>query len=348
MQRKKSRSKPTQSDVARLAGVSVPVVSAVITGKKGTTRVSEAVAEKVRKAIRELGYVPNPIARSLSNARNNIIGVFTFDPVFPSHRDNFFFPFVEGIERKVDGSGFDLLLFTASATKGDMRKIFPDGVNRLATTDGSIILGETHDPGEIKSLANEDFPFVLIGRRDISGIDLSYVAANYAKATQELVSKFWNLGHRRFCYVAEPIEHESQTDRIAGFQARFRDELDDSFSSIYHMIDMDGDGHRAFRELTQQRCTAVFAESARIAEILIRQYKSNGYEIGRDVSICLLNDPLTISCRQHKLTHIAVPRIEMGAKAAELLLERLEHGIEVRKVSLDCEIVEGQTVGPAP
>lgn len=348
MRRKKTRSKPTQSDVARLAGVSVPVVSAVITGKKGTTRVSQAVTEKVRNAIRELGYVPNPIARSLSNARNNIIGVFTFDPVFPSHRDNFFFPFVEGIERKVEGSGFDLLLFTASATKGDVRKIYPDGINRLAMTDGAIILGEAHDPKELRSLANEDFPFVLIGRRDVSGVELSYVAANYAKATQGLVARLWGLGHRQFCYVAEPIEHESQTDRIAGFQAQFQNEMDTRVSNVYRMNDMSGDGRRAFHDLNQQQCTAIFAESTRIAEILLGQYRTAGYEIGRDVSICLLNDPLTISCRQQKFTHIAVPRIEMGAKAAEILLERLDHGGEVRKVTLDCELIEGKTVGPAP
>jgi DNA-binding LacI/PurR family transcriptional regulator len=126
-------------DVANAVGVSTAVVSHTLSDRThGTIRVSEATRQRVLRAVRELGYVPNPIARRLARGRTGLIGVFTYEPVFPIDQTNFFHPFLVGIEAEAETQGQDLLLFTKGADKGT-RNIYVDGVNRLQLADGAVL-----------------------------------------------------------------------------------------------------------------------------------------------------------------------------------------------------------------
>src|SRR6056297_2228719 len=91
--------RPTQVDVARQAGVSPAVVSTVLNGAgRGSVRVGPEAAARVRQAVRELGYVPNPVARNLAGGKNRILGMFTFESIFPIERPNCYSPFLIGFE----------------------------------------------------------------------------------------------------------------------------------------------------------------------------------------------------------------------------------------------------------
>ena len=77
-------------EVARAAGVSAAVVSAVVNGSVGTKiRASEETVERIRRAVQELGYVPHPIARRLAGGRNYLLAVFTYEPIFPFEQRDF-------------------------------------------------------------------------------------------------------------------------------------------------------------------------------------------------------------------------------------------------------------------
>src|SRR5690606_27289035 len=89
----------TQADVARLAGVSQTTVSMVLNGTGvAQRRVSAQVRERVLEAIAVTGYAANPSAQLLAGGRSSIIGVYTYEPVFPHAGANFYYPFVEAIE----------------------------------------------------------------------------------------------------------------------------------------------------------------------------------------------------------------------------------------------------------
>ncbi len=62
------------------------------------------------RAIRETGYVADPVARRLAARHNRILGVFTYEPVFPSAQRDFYHPFLVGIEERAERLGCDLLL----------------------------------------------------------------------------------------------------------------------------------------------------------------------------------------------------------------------------------------------
>ncbi len=116
----RTRHRPTQSDVAKLAGVSVSIVSAVINDRQyGNIRISDGTRARVRDAVRELGYAPNLAARGLAGGTNHLIGVFTFQRIFPLTKEDFFYEFLVGIEEAAEHEGYNLLLLTAAKDRAE-------------------------------------------------------------------------------------------------------------------------------------------------------------------------------------------------------------------------------------
>src|SRR5699024_5159157 len=118
----------TQADVARLAEVSQTTVSMVLNGTGAAQRrVSESVRRRVLEAIESTGYAANPMAQRLVGGRTSIIGVYTYESVFPHSAGNFYRPFLEGVENEAEHAEVDLMLFTSmSATP--RRSLLASGV----------------------------------------------------------------------------------------------------------------------------------------------------------------------------------------------------------------------------
>ncbi|MFD0598479.1 LacI family DNA-binding transcriptional regulator [Catellatospora coxensis] len=213
-----ARRRVTQQDIARMTGVSQATVSLVLNGRSDAdVKLSAETREKVLRAIAETGYVADPIARRLAARHNRIIGVFTYEPVFPSANSDFFHPFLVGIEQQAEVLGCDLLLMTSAPVVDGRRRIF-HGDNRLRLADGSVLLGRTLDRTDLARLLAEEIPFVSIGRRDDAGGPVPYVGADYAAATAEIVRRAVALGHDRLAYLGQGSGPESWADRGRGFR----------------------------------------------------------------------------------------------------------------------------------
>jgi hypothetical protein len=99
-----------------MTGVSQATVSLVLNNRTGDdVRIAPETRQRVLDAIRATGYVADPVARRLVSGRNRILGVFTYEPVFPSTAADFYHPFLVGIEQRAEQLGCDLLLFTSSS-----------------------------------------------------------------------------------------------------------------------------------------------------------------------------------------------------------------------------------------
>ncbi|WP_284292892.1 LacI family DNA-binding transcriptional regulator [Luteimicrobium album] len=215
------RRRPTQADVARQAGVSVSIVSAVINDRQyGNIRVSDATRQRVRKAVQELGYAPNLAARGLAGGTNRLIGVFTFQRIFPLAKEDFFYEFLVGVEEAAEEEGYNLLLLTAAKDKAGQRSLYPEGTNGMQLADGGVLAGWDESADEIRRLAAEAYPFVFIGRREIPGVELSYVAADYRSATRELTDRILRSG-RTVAFV----RGSSAPELVPGRQQGFREAL---------------------------------------------------------------------------------------------------------------------------
>lgn len=333
------RKRPTQTDIARKAGVSQATVSLILRGGGGT-RIPEETRSRVLGAAAELGYAPNPAARNLVGGRNYLLGFHTFENVFPVDQSDFYFPFLLGVEREATRQGYDLLLFTPeSGPRGDSGAM----PSRLWLADGCILLGRHVDRAALADIARNDFPVVFIGRREVPELDIAYVGVDYERATRRLVERLITSGHRVLGYIGEPGGGEQSQDRLRGY-----------FDGIAHLPDRERSlKHSA--PLTDEELarwldrgvTAVVVEpgegDGNIAA-LEAAARRIGVAIPEQLSVAVLGDPAFTSTTRDDWTRFAVPRELVAERAVRMLVSILDGQPVDRHLLIDALEVEGGTV----
>jgi DNA-binding LacI/PurR family transcriptional regulator len=345
----KGQVRPRQADVAALARVSPAIVSLVVNDRlDGNVRISAETRSRVWDAVRELGYVPNPVARRLAGGRNRLLGVFTYEPVFPVHASNFYHPFLVGIEEGAEAEGYDLLLFTRATEADGRRSIYKDGVNRLQLADGAVLLGGNERREELGRLVRDGFPFVFVGRREVPEGEIPYVAADYVEATVAVVGHMVAAGHRRIAYLRRPNDPEPSQDREAGFRLahqRFGLSLGTGAIRRCEAEDITPDLLHGYADAG---VTALIAESPEVARMVLEVARGSGRRIPEDCSLAALGDRLLAREPLPAVTTFAIPHREMGAEAVRLLVRILSDDDRAapRRVVLPCTLVPGATVAP--
>lgn len=345
------RRRPTQADIAKASGVSPAVVSLVINGRtNGKIRISEDTQKRVLAAIRKFGYTPNLAARQLAGGRSDLLGVFTYEPVFPMHQNNFYYPFLVGIEEQAEALGFNLLLFTGSRDETGRRQIIRNGINMMQAADGAILLGTNEDREELARLASDQFPFVFVGRREIHGEPLAYVAADYANAAISMVQHVARHRHARIMYVRGPLENESAADRELGYREGCRTSgLPDSAERISYLSDA-GPTAEDVQQWIQAGVTAFIVENMPIANTLLDRAASVSLSAPTHFSIAALGNTGDPRADLSGVTTLEIPRQEMGMRAVDLLTSILyaPESVESRQLTLPCPLLPGISVGDAP
>lgn len=337
--------KVTQRQIAALAGVSQATVSLVLNNRAGVDVViARATRDRVLQVIRETGYVVDPVGRRLAQGRNQIIGVFTYEPAFPSATGDFYHPFLVGIEERAEVAGCDLLLLTSAPVRDGRRRIFHEG-NRVKLADGCILLGRQIDADELARLNAEGFPYVCVDRRDDSGGPVPYVGSDYATPTEALVMRLGELGHRRIRYLGPAASAESTRDRHRGWRvATTRLGVADPIITV--------DDHKPAEILDQllaDGVTAVAVEDMAFAVALLAAAEARGLQVPTDLSMVTLGDP-SRAIRVHRtMTGFVMPRVDMGRQAFDVLMTLLDGPDEppVQRL-LPCELVDGTTIGAVP
>ncbi|SFY20998.1 LacI family transcriptional regulator [Streptomyces atratus] len=343
--------RPRQAEVARLAGVSQATVSLVLADKRQGPAISEETRQKVLEAARSLGYVPDPAARRLAAARNNLLGVFSFTATFPTDVQHSYYPFLVGVEREAAERGYDLVLFTGSST-GGAGAAGPDALNRVRLADGCLFLGRHAPAQELRRLVADGFPVVHLGRRD-EPEGLHWVGADYVSAAREVVDHLAALGHRRMVLIREDDEAPASTDREQGF-----------LEGLEAAGPAGGPGGAVFRsadperDLTPERLRSWLADgvTAFVAEetdtgaawrALRRAVAEAGIDCPREASLALLGSPPADLADGPEPTGFDIPRTRLGA-AAVRMLAALVAGEEATEPLVACTFRPGVTSGPPP
>jgi DNA-binding LacI/PurR family transcriptional regulator len=343
------KKRPRQVDVARFAGVSPATVSLVLNGRTGgNVRISPETRKRVLDAIQHLGYVANPVARSLAGGENRLLGVFTYEALFPIQNQDFYYPFLVGIEEEAAALGYDLLLFTSRGAQGSSRTIYQDGINRLQLADGAILLGHEREKGELISLIQEGYPFVFVGRRDVPGVELAYVAADYREATATLMAHLFEHQHRCIAYLGMRVDNESARDRYDGYCLAHERRGLSVDSRFVHHIDTQEVTPNFVDGLLKQGVTAFVAEHDSTVDALTVAAACLGKKIPADFSLAMLGDPLSGRKELAAVTAFTIPRRQMGSQSVKLLYRILSGAEPMKQVTLKCQLVPGETVAVPP
>ncbi len=196
--------RPTMIDVAKRANVSISTVSHVI---NGTAPISTKVQQKVYKAINELDYKPNALARGLRQKNTKVIGL-----VVPDIQNEFYAGCASGVLQAADNEQYTVLLSDCCYDLGREERSINALIERRV--DGLIFFGGAGDDYLINASQKANIPVVL-GDRSLDGFNS--VEFTNVNIMRQMVKMLYDMGKRRFCFVSEPIEMINLQQRRDGF-----------------------------------------------------------------------------------------------------------------------------------
>src|SRR4051795_1507112 len=332
----------TLRDVARAARVHPGTVSRALNVE---TRglVNEETAERVIRAAEELGYRPNPIARGLKTNRSFTVGVLVPDltnPLFP--------PIVRGIEDRLGAAGYTSLIANTDNDADRERQDFD--AMRARQVDGFITATARLDREFVAETEDISEPIVLVNRR-LEDESLPAVTVDDQEGSRLAVEHVIALGHRRIAHLGGPQALSTGHQRHLGFLAAMAAAgLDGDHAIRFCHALPEREGAPLCRELLAAApdVTAIVAANDLLALGCYDVLAERGLRCPDDVSGVGVND-MPFAARLHPpLTTVRIPHREIGASAAELLLERLGDGEgEARQVRLPPTFVSrGSTAAP--
>lgn len=293
-------------------------------------RISEATRQRVKKAMERLGYSPNAVARTLITGRSQLIGLVV------SNITNPFYP--EVIEAIV-----------ASATEHDYNVILCNTQENLKLqtsylklliehqVDGAILTSSLLDSeGLLARVAGNGIPLVMVNRT-VDGLRVDSVRMDNSSAGRMVAKHLVDLGHRHIAFVGGLAATSTNSERLSGFRSEL-DTLGVGLPDEYVV-------HRAFTrtsgyELTQslltlpRRPTALFCADDLIALGAMDAVIDAGLRIPEDVAVVGVDDVQAASLRQVALTTVRQPAAEMGRRAVQLLLERIQGAPDAEPIDI--------------
>jgi len=328
--------KPTISDVASQAGVSIATVSNVI---NGTKFVGDDVTRKINEAIERLNYIPNSVAKSLRVKKSKLIGLMISDISNP-----FFPPVVRGIEDTLAKNGFNVLLCDTDTDTAKEQEYL------------RLLLGRRID-GLLVSLAgaehsyfrNLDIPVVFFNRVPESE-PCNIVETENAQggfiATDHLIKH----GYGRIAVIAGPQHLSVGHDRLRGYRAAI-----DKSGCVYDPdlvkispFEVDA-GYRAMKELMEQekRPDAVFTCNNFLTLGAFRFLHEAEYKIPEDIAIVGYDDTDWTNIVDPPMTVVRHEGFEMGTATGNLLLDclRKKDSVAPRRIVLKLELAVRKSCG---
>ncbi|GAA1420402.1 LacI family DNA-binding transcriptional regulator [Catellatospora coxensis] len=325
--------RPTLEQVAQRAGVSRATVSRVV---NDSPTVAESIRTAVRRAIDELGYVPNQAARSLVTQRTDSFALIL--PESPSRvfSDDQFFPgIIRGVSQELDSADKQLVLMVAGSQASH------DRIERYALArhiDG-VLIASMHGADPLPgTLARMGIP-VLCGGRPLGPVRVPYVEVDNVNGGRMAVRHLLETGRTRIATIAGPQDMVAGIDRLTGYREELRGS---DRRSIVAVGDFTRDsGAVAMRQLLEDDpdLDAVFVASDLMAHGALQALQAAGRRVPDDVAVIGFDDIALARYTEPPLSTVRQPIVGQGREMARQLL-RLAAGESIAdSVILPTELV---------
>jgi LacI family transcriptional regulator len=307
----------TISDVAALAGVSTATVSRALNGK---STVDPVLAERVARAVEELGYTPNGLARSLRRRETAVLALIISDVENP-----FFTAIARGVEDTAQAAGFSVMLCNSDEnTAKERRYVEVAAQERLA----GVIMSPTTADSDVRPLLAHRTPIVTVDRR-LGSADCDAVLVDSRAAAREAVHHLIDGGYERIACVAGPAGITTADDRLDGYRDALRDAGRKYSAKLVRRCEFrETGGHEAATHLLTKADPpdALLVSSSTMAVGVLQAMAELGLRAGRDAGIVSFDDAPWTTLISPALTVVAQPAYALGQLAARLLLDRIADG----------------------
>ena len=275
-----SRRRPTQADVAALAGVSTATVSHILSGRadrRGSG--NEETRRRVQGAMEELGYRPNWAGRALRRQRTGLVGAVVSAPSNP-WRENL----VAHAQVELARHDLDLVVFPDARPGPALDRVVELLDRRAVDACFTVHLEEHVQPSH---LADRPIPVIAFAESGFEGV--SKVRHGYAAAAAECARTLAARGIRRFLLVLERESEEVHDDFVRPIQEVAADRAGSEVTSLlmpYRISgDLEGMPWHALQAATAQDPIAVLCISDRLAIQILGECLRRGIVLGRDIGV---------------------------------------------------------------
>ncbi|MFE8964706.1 LacI family DNA-binding transcriptional regulator [Streptomyces iakyrus] len=333
----RASTRPTSRDVAQAAGVSQAAVSLVL-GDKWRGRVSEATAERVREAARDLGYRPNLAARNLRLGRTRTVLL-----VVPALTTEFFAGVYTGAARVAAEHGFGVVLYPSPEGIGPARDPF---ASAQAALDGVIASSMAADA--LTAIRGEALPLVMLDSDPDGSLGAATVNLDIADGVRQAAEHLLSLGHRRFLHLAADVPSWTFEVRARELAARLSEVPGTSVRTGRSPISIEGAVAAAEAALSApgDRPTAVICDDDQLAAGTYKAARRLGLRVPDDLSVTGLDDLALATAMDPELTTVRLDAELFGERGMGALLAVLE-GREPESGDIPVQlVVRGSTAPP--
>ena len=344
--------RPTQADVARLAGVSRATVSYVVNNQKGgRVPISEETRQRVLAAVAELDYVPDARAQALRSGNTKTIGL-----IIPDIHNPHFWEMADGVEQEANAAGYHILLSSIPPENKSAEDVFRNLSHRRI--DGLVMVPSFiyHSDEAQKTLAallKRRVPIVgMMSEQGEVSYKIDRVISDYQEITVEVMSHLLSLQHRRIGFVFGIAVPDLGSDRLLAYQ--------ESLQSANLPVDPDlivqcgptiEDSYRATKQLLESpnRPTALLVINDFLAIGALRAIRDLNLNVPQDVSLFGYDDIPLAKYLVPRLSTASKDGEKMGREAIRLLLARLQDPDRPpQEIRLPARLILRESTGPAP
>ncbi len=332
----------TIKDIARESGFSVATVSRILSGTDYA--INAETRRKVEECAASMGYLPNLVARSLRTKKSSEIAV-----IIPSFRNPFYTDALNGIEKELTPSGYDMVVYLNRNKQADSKLIMNSVLRKKMS--GIIIATDCVSFGIERQLLDyqKEAPVVLLdgplpGENELHGVYFEY-RRGARIGTEYLMQK----GHKKIALITRKIDRYSRQAVKEGFRDAFAysvlafDERD-VFESEEN-DDFQVGVSLAYRILDSEiPYTAILANNDSVAAGAISGMTSRKINVPDQISIMGIDDNVYSRMTTPTLTTVRIPSKEMGALAAQCVLNAINGQEMISDIYMLASVVERNSV----
>lgn len=351
MSKKLSKKKqPTLSEIAETVGVTPMTVSRVV-NRSGY--VSDETRKKVMRAVKELNYRQNGLARNLRRQRTETIGLVLGDISNPYSTE-----LARAVRETALAQNFSLFICISEHSAKEDIIAFESLANH--SVDGIIVATRSNAGGDkyLRGIVESNVPVVVIGR-DFQHEDVDFVSPDNLKGGFEATQHLIDLGHERIAFLGANLKGGSSLKRLQGYlkaleahnieiDERLITGRNEDVSEVpgYSTEEVGFEGMKRLLSLPNPP-TAVFARNDFTAIGAMSAINEAGLKIPEDIALVGFDDIPLAMRTSPPLTTIRQPMRLEGKIAAELLFERIQNRERTprRERILNCDLIVRESTG---
>jgi len=281
----------------------------------GSGPVREETRRRIREVARELRYVPDAAARSLTTRRTGVIGV-----ILPDLHGEFFSEVIRGIDQTARQHEYHLLVSSSHNEAGEIEAAVQAMRGRV---DGIVLMSPGLDSRELAANLPESLPVVLLNCATEGGAFDALLIDNFGGASA-MVRHLLRHGHRRVAIITGAAGNFDADERLRGYRAALAEAGLEAAPELEATGDFtEASGYDAARALLAlpHRPTAIFAANDSMAVGALSALREAGVEVPRDVAVAGFDDIPIARYMSPPLTSVHVPIHGLGDRATRRLFE---------------------------